>query len=186
MADYAPERGPVPVGVDVAHGVIQAEYKGRTNTVASAVAKRLMPHGAAGTPCYRDTVVLPAAASDLLDGVIPLCDLYNRQLMPQQRDLLTITTLRFDDAMPLHVAWRLAVGFADDSFCRRRKQPGILAQHVPALAGRGASKHHVHILALCRSLTAAGATFGGFSDLAQPGAKAVIAAEWTAWLNSNA
>lgn len=182
MADYAPERGPLPAGIDMAHGVIQAEYKGRANTAGEAILRRLAPHGPDKGEAYNAELLLPRTAPDLLMNIEALLKLYEQQQLPEQKDLLGITTVRFEHDVAKHVAFDLARGWARQSFSGRNLVVDLV-QHVPGLAGRN-NKQHVHCLWFVRALH--GSTFGAFSELTKPGARAILAAEWAAWLAGNA
>lgn len=61
----------------------------------------------------------------------------------------------------------------------RRELAVLLVQHMPNLAGR-AAKGHCHALAFGRRVR--GSHFCEFSELNKLGAKAILAAEWAAWL----
>jgi hypothetical protein len=182
MADYTPERGPLPAGIDMAHGIIQAEHKGKVNTVAEAMLRRVQPHGVGNGDAYHGELLLPRSAPDLLRDFEVLLKLYEQQRLPEQRDLVGITTVRFAHDVQKHVAFDLARGFARHSFSRRNLVVDLV-QHVPGLAGRD-SKQHVHCLWLVRALH--GCTFGPFSELTKPGARSILAAEWADWLAANA
>jgi len=181
MADYAPERGPLPAGIDMAHGIIQTEYRGKTNTVAEAMLRRVAPHGPGKGEAYHGELLLPRTAPDLLMNIEALLKLYEQQRLPAQKDLLGITTVRFDHDVPKHVAFDLARGWARQSFSGRNLVVDLV-QHVPGLAAR-ASKQHVHCMWFVRALH--GCTFGAFSELTKPGARAILAAEWADWLAGN-
>lgn len=182
MADYTPERGPLPAGVDMVHGVIQTEHKGQLNSAAEAFTRRLAPHGPENDVAYNAALLLPPTAPDLLANIDRLLRLYEDQILPGQKDLLGITTVRFDHDMPRHVAFELARGWARQAFVRRNLAV-MLVHHDPGLAGRS-SKQHVHCLWFARHLHCC--TFGPFSDLTKPGARALLAAEWAAWLAAEA
>lgn len=177
MADYSPEPGAV-AGVDLTHGIIRRSYKDRVTTTGAAIARRLAPHGGAEITAYADELLLPASAPDLLCNRKALVDLYDSQLLPEQQDLLGITTVRFDHDLACHRQWELARGWAHASFTSRGLAV-VLVQHVPGLSGRR-HKPHCHLLWPVRTLH--GSTFGRFSDLTEVGAKAILAAEWAAWL----
>jgi hypothetical protein len=182
MADYTPERGALPAGVDMAHGILQTMHKGQPNTVTAALTRRLAPHGRGNALAYYDELLLPASAPDLLTNIDRLIALYDEQRLPEQKDLLGITTVRFEHGVTKHVAFELARGWARRSFSGRNLA-ALLVQHVPGLAGRD-SKQHCHCLWWVRALH--GSTFGPFSDLTKPGARAILAAEWADWLADNA
>lgn len=173
--DYAPERGALPAGVDLVHGVIKAHHAGRTNTVGEAIVRRLYPHGPTADRCYYSELLMPPAAPDVLADPLPLVTRYQDQLLPDQADLLTITTFRFDHVLAAHAQWEIARAFVRDQIVVKRSLPVMLAHHLPGLAGR-AAKPHIHALACARALH--GSTFGSFSDLTKPGAKALLAEGW--------
>lgn len=177
MADYTPEAGPLPAGLDMSHGIIRSIYSGRSTTVGEAIVRRLAPHRNGGITAYDQELLLPASAPDTLRELHVLVALYEQQLLPAQEDLLGITTVRFDHALPCHRQWELARAWAHSSFTAR----GLaveLVHHVPGLAGR---KHKPHLHALWPVRILHGATFSSFSELAKPGAKAILAAEWAAF-----
>ncbi|TVV74749.1 hypothetical protein [Sphingomonas solaris] len=185
MGDYNAERLKLAteLGVDIAHGVIQSVHAGKRNRPGEAIARRLALHGSIEPNCFAHGVLLPRRASEQLTDIAALVRLYEAQLLPEQVDLLTNTTLRFGDEVPTHRAWMLATNFAYEALCERRSLACIAIFHVPALAGR-AAPNHAHLLAICRTLSTQ-ATFGRFSDLTKPGAKAVLATEWAAYLDAH-
>lgn len=185
MGDYNAERWAIPpaLGVDLAHGVIQATHAGKPNRPGKSISARLALHGSVEPNCFNDTVLLPKRASEQLTNIASLVGLYEEQLLPNQVDLLTITTLRFGDQVPIHRAWRLSTCFAYEALCERRSLATVAIFHVPMLAGRNA-KNHCHLLAFARTLTTQ-CTFGHFSEMTQPGAKATLAAEWSAYLTAH-
>ncbi|TVV71387.1 hypothetical protein [Sphingomonas solaris] len=73
-----------------------------------------------------------------LTDIAALVRLYEEQLLPEQVDLLTNTTVRFGDEVPTHRAWMLATNFAYEALCERRSLACVAIFHVPALAGRAA------------------------------------------------
>lgn len=182
MPDYTPERGPLPDGIDIAHGIIQVEHKGQANSVTEALSRRLAPHGRGSAPAYYAELLIPPTAPDLLTNIDTLLKLYDDQRLPEQKDLLGITTLRFDHTVTKHVAFELVRGWARKVFIGRHLATNLV-QHVPALAGRS-NKQHVHCLWFVRQLH--GSTFGAFSDLTKPGARAILAADWASWLADTA
>lgn len=183
MQDYAPERGALPTGIDMAHGTAQKVYLGRANTPTAIVARRLALHGSIEPNCYANETLLPPDASDLLEAPAALIGRYEEQVLEQQTDLMCITTLRFDAAMPCHRAWRLGVGFAYGALSCRRNLAVIAVQHVPARALRE-NKQHIHLIYPSRKLLH-GSQFGAFTSLTKPGAKAILAAEWAEYLRVN-
>lgn len=176
--DYAPERGKLPRGVDVAFGVIQATGNGMPTTARAAIERRLVLHGGRET-CHRSALLLPPNAPDLLDSMEAVLDRHEKQQLPEQRDLLLIFTMRFDAAMPAHRQFRLACDFAYARLARERNLAVVMAQHQPGLAG-WQNKPHCHAFAFARELH--GSHFLGFTPLVKPGAKAILAAEWADWL----
>jgi hypothetical protein len=178
MADYTPERGPNPAGIDLTHGIITSSYQGRATTAGAAIARRLAPHGDKGVSAYDHELLLPATAPDLLRKLHVLMELYESQLLPDQHDLLGITTVRFDHDRLCHEQWELARGWAHASLTARGL-PVVVVHHLPGLAGRR-HKPNCHLIWPVRVLH--GSTFSCFSELAGPGAKAVLADEWAAWL----
>ncbi len=183
MADYAPERGALPAGIDLAHGIIQASYNGATITVGAAIARRFTPHGGSKLTCYDQELLLPNSAPDTVRDIAPLVALYESQLLPDQLDLIGITTVRFDHDLACHRQWELARGWARASFTEARNLAVQVVHHVPGLAGRK-HKPHLHLLWPARELH--GSTFSAFSPLTKPGAKAILAAEWASWLEAHA
>ncbi|MEG3173693.1 hypothetical protein U1708_15895 [Sphingomonas sp. ZB1N12] len=182
--DYASERDPLPTSigaVDIAHGIIQSAYKGKANTVTGAIARRAMLHGADQVNAHNLELLLPPSAPDLLTNLATLVPSYEGQLIPGQVDLLGVTTLRFDYAMPCHRQWELARGWAALYFAERRNLVVQLIHHVPGLAGR-TNKPHIHCLWMVRALH--GCVFGAFADIAKPGSKTLLATEWAAYLGS--
>jgi hypothetical protein len=180
MADYTPERGPNSGGVDLTHGIITSSYQSRSTTVGAAIARRLAPHAGKGVTAYDHELLLPTTAPDLLRKLHVLVELYESQLLPDQNDLLGITTVRFDHDRPCHQQWELARGWAHAALTARGL-PVVVVHHLPGLAGRR-HKPHCHLLWPVRILH--GSTFSSFSELAGPGAKAILAAEWAAWLKA--
>jgi hypothetical protein len=183
VVDYVAERGALPPGVDIAHGVIQSIYKGVTTTPSAAIARRLAPHGVGNAACYDQELLLPKKAPDTVRDIAPLVALYESQLLPDQLDLVGITTVRFDHDIPCHWQWELARGWARASFTDARNLVVQLVHHVPGLAGRK-HKPHLHLLWPARELHAS--TFSAFSPLAKPGGREIIAAEWASWLEAHA
>lgn len=179
MADYSPQLGKVPAGIDLTHGIIQATYKGRPNTTGAAIARRLALHGSTAPSAYDDELLIPPSAPDLLRNLAALVALYEAQLIPNQLDLLGITTLRFPHDLACHRQWELARGFAKAALVDSRGLAVELVHHLPGLAGRK-HKPHIHLMWPARRLN--GSTWGAFSDLVKPGATTVLAAEWAAWL----
>lgn len=179
--DYKPETGKPPRGVDVAAGVIQASYKGIATTAREAIARRLVLHG--GTvACHRQVLLLPPSAPDLLDDIEAATDCYEEGLIPGQRDLIVIFTVRFEPNLAVHRQLELARGFAHQHLAVQRNLAVILVQHLPGLAG-WQNKPHVHMLAFARELH--GSYFQGFTPLIKPGAKAILANAWADWLAAN-
>jgi hypothetical protein len=183
VPDYAPERGPLPVGVDLAHGIIQSIYKGVATTPGAGIARRLAPHGNGAVTAYGHAILLPSSAPDLLWDFHPFAMQYEAQLLPEQRDLLGITTVRFSHDVPCHVQWELARGWARSSFVAKRNLAVALIHHVPGLSGRS-NKPHIHLLWPVRQLH--GSTWGAFTDIAKPGARTILATEWASWLEEHA
>lgn len=179
MADYTPEPGELSAGIDLTHGIIGRTYKGRTNTVGAAISRRLAPHGGRDITAYDQELLLPKAAPDQLRKLNVLVDLYENQLLPGQKDLLGITTVRFDHDLTCHRQWELARGWAHAAFTSRGLAVEVV-HHVPGLAGRK-HKPHCHLMWPVRVLHGS-STFGRFSELTKAGAKAILAAEWAAWL----
>lgn len=171
MADYQPEPGKLPAGIDLSHGVIRATFHDKVNTVDQAVARRLSPHGSGQIDCHDYEVLLPRHAPDHLRRVDRLVHAYEDQLIPGQQDLIGIATARFPDDMLFHEQWERARLFVRTSF-NARDLAALLVHHVPALAGRS-HKSHVHILYPVRRLRQ---VFGPFLILD----KAILAAEWSA------
>jgi hypothetical protein len=131
----------------MAHGIIQIEHKGQPNTVTAALTRRLAPHGPGNALAYYDELLLPPSAPDLLTNIDRLIAHYDEQRLPQQRDLLVVTTVRFEHGVAKHVAFELARGWARHSFSARNLAVHLI-QHVPGLAGRS-NKQHVHCLCSC-------------------------------------
>lgn len=181
MADYAPERSALPAGIDLAHGIIQSNYKGQIITPGAAIARRLSPHGNGEVTAYGHAILLPPSAPDMLWDFLPLVTQYETQLLPEQCDLVGITTVRFSHDMPCHVQWEAARGWARSSFVLKRNLAVALIHHVPGLSGRS-NKPHVHLLWPVRQLH--GSTWGAFTEIAKPGARATLATEWAAWLEA--
>jgi hypothetical protein len=165
VADYTPESGPVPKGIDLTHGIIRSTYNGRNTTVGEAIVRRLSPHRNGKITAYDQELLLPASAPDTLRELHVLVALYEQQLLPEQKDLLGITTVRFDHALPAHRQWELARVWAHASFTARGL-PVELVHHIPGLSGR---KHKPHLHALWPVRVLNGATFGAFSDVDRRG-----------------
>lgn len=108
-----------------------------------------------------------------------LISLYEDQFIPEQRDLLVVFTMRFDDDLTFHAQWELARGFVSRRLASERRLAVILAQHQASLAGF-ATKGHCH--ALCFSRRLVGSHLRDFTPLARPGTKALLGAEWADWL----
>ncbi|WP_121119997.1 hypothetical protein [Croceibacterium ferulae] len=173
--DYAPERE--KVAGDVVCGTIFAEFGNRTNSVRGAIERRLTLGG--GTmAAHRHELLLPPDAPDLLLDRENLVSHYERSLLPNQRELLVIFTMRFERDGSLHAQWELARSFVRQHIVGRRLGT-VLVQHCPGLAGYADGKPHVHALAIARELI--GSNFAAFTPLSRPGAKAILAAEWQAW-----
>lgn len=171
MADYQPESGKLPSGVDLSHGVIRATFRDKINTVDQAVARRLSPHGSGQIDCHDYAVLLPRHAPDHLRRIDRLVHVYEDQLIPHQQDLIGIATVRFPDDMLFHEQWERARLFVRSSF-NARDLAVLMVHHVPALAGRS-HRSHVHILYPVRRLKQ---VFGSFLILD----KTTLAAEWSA------
>lgn len=182
MLDYAPDRTKLPGAIDLAHGVIQAQYLNRANSVSAAIDRRIDPHGRGEPTCYAQQLLLPRGAPDALDDRDALCARFEAQMMPAQIDLMSVTTFRHDHETPHHLAWRRTLAFIAEKCVDAFGVAGIAVQHVPALASRD-GKPHVHFLAFARILR--GSTFGAFSPLVKPGAKALVGKEWAAWLKAH-
>lgn len=179
--DYKPETGKPPRGVDVAAGVIQANYKGVATTAREAIERRLVLHGGTGA-CHRKKLLLPPSAPDLLGEIKAATDCYEERLIPDQRDLIVIFTVRFEPNLAVHRQWELARGFAYQHLALQRNLAVILVQHLPGLSG-WQNKPHAHMLAFARELH--GPYFQGFTPLTKPGAKAILANGWADWLATN-
>lgn len=173
MLDYSPEKGKTP-GVDIVHGAIGALHKEQTNTVRGAVSRRLNL-GGAEAPNTLYAVVLPPDAADCLNDLEAILASYEHALINGQRDLLTMSGLRFDHATPLHRQFELGRRLALRSFAEQRSLASIIVQHVPSRIGFQ-NKPHVHIIAFARTLH--GSNWGAFTELRHPGAKAILAQEW--------
>lgn len=175
MADYSPEKGPLPKGIDISHGIIRSQHSGVVVTAGAAIARRLALHGSIEPNCYDFEVLLPRWAPDHLRNLAALVDTYQKQLLPKQEDLLGIATVRFDPGYSFHRQWELTRSWVRTSF-NGRDLAAILIHHVPALAGRS-HKAHLHVLYPVRRLEG---TFGAFVTLD----KATLAAEWKAHIDS--
>lgn len=167
--DYSPEPGSACDGIDLSHGIIRSEHAGRANTVERAIVRRLLPHRSGVIDAYDHEVLLPDYAPTSLRKLVTLVRTYEAQQLPRQRDLLSITTVRFNRGLTHHSAWELARCFARCSF-NARNLAVVMVHHVPALAGRK-HKAHVHLLAPVREPHQ---EFGPFVMLD----KATLAAEW--------
>ncbi|MDE1917267.1 MAG: hypothetical protein KGJ57_22865 [Sphingomonadales bacterium] len=174
--DYAPEHGKVTG--DIAVGTVLSSFGKGINTARGAVERRLRVGG--GTmPAHRSEVLLPPGAPDMLGHLDTLLDHYERSLLPSQRELVVIFTMRFPRDSALHDQWELARAFIRQHLNAERRLAVIAVQHAPGLAGFAEGKPHVHGLALARSLD--GSNFGGFTPIAKAGAKLILANEWQAW-----
>jgi hypothetical protein len=111
MMDYAPDRTKLPVTIDIAHGLIQAQYLNRANSVAAAINRRIDPHGRGEPTCYAYKVLLPPNAPDALDDHHALCARFEAQMIPAQVDLMSVTTFRHPHEVPHHLAWRRTLAF---------------------------------------------------------------------------
>ncbi len=174
MADYTPDTGP-KLTVDFTHGMIRREHRGVATTAGQAIVRRLSPHGSVDPGCFDHEVLLPASAPEHLRKLHQLVATYEEQLLPGQRDLLGIATVRFDHGERFHRQWEAARCWARTSF-NARGLAAVLVHHVPALAAR-AHKPHVHTLYFPRVLHGC---FGAFVHLD----RAMLAAEWAAHLAS--
>lgn len=167
--DYTPEPGAVPLGVDLSHGIIRSTHGGRTNTVDGAIVRRLSPHRSGVIDAFDHEVLLPRQAATNMRNLVTLVRTYEAQLLPSQRDLLGVTTVRFDPDLAHHRAWEMGRQFVRETF-NARGLLALMVHHVPALAARR-HKPHLHILWPVRIL---GQEFGRFVVLD----KATLAAEW--------
>ncbi|ODP39105.1 hypothetical protein [Sphingomonas turrisvirgatae] len=173
MADYTPDKRPKIDGVDFTHGMIPTNYKGVPSTAGQAIVRRLALHNSSEPNAFDHEVLLPDWAPDHLRNLARLVETYEQQMLPAQRDLLGIATVRFDNAELLHRQWELARAWARESL-NGRGLAVVLIHHVPALAGRGL-KPHLHALYFPRALHAC---FGAF---VKPAA-ATLAGEWQDYL----
>ena len=171
--DYKPDNSKVG-DLDIVHGAILSEHEGRPNTVRGAIDRRLKLGGAAEVNT-RHALVLPSDATDLLNSIGDVIADYERRMIKDQRDLLTITGLRFDPSLPLHRQFELARRFALISFADKRKLATILIQHVPGDLGYDYAPH-VHLLAFARQLR--GSNWGCFTEIRNFGSRTVLAGEW--------
>ena len=171
--DYKPDNSKVG-HIDIVHGAILSEHEGQPNTVRGAIDRRLKLGGAAEVNT-RHALVLPPDAADLLFGVEEIIDHYERRMIKDQRDLLTITALRFDPIVARHRQFELARRFALKSFAEKRNLATILIQHVPSELGYD-HKPHVHLIAFSRALQ--GSNWGAFTEVRNFGSRTVLAGEW--------
>lgn len=177
--DYKPDNSKVG-DLDIVHGAILSEHEGRPNTVRGAIDRRLKLGGAAEINT-RHALVLPPDATDLLYGVEEIIADYERRMITDQRDLLTITAVRFDPTMARHRQFELARRFALKSFAEKRSLATILIQHVPSELGYD-HKPHVHLIAFSRSLQ--GSNWASFTEVRNFGSRTVLASEWAEILSA--
>lgn len=182
MSDYTADRTKVP-GVDISFGVIRSTHGGKAVTARSAVERRLMPN-ANGPLCHRQELLLPPGAADMLLDLELLLACHEKQLIPDQRDLITIFTMRFGRGAALHEQWELARGFVRERMVIAEQLAVVLVQHQPGFCGYRNGKAHVHAMALARRLE--NSHFVGFSPLIDDGAKAKLGAAWKDWLATHA
>lgn len=106
--DYSPDKNARLPGIDFTHGTIKPHHGGRATTAGQAIARRLSPHGRGEIDCFDHEVLLPRYGPDALRQLHRLVLTYEEQLLPNQRDLLGIATVRFDPGERFHHQWELA------------------------------------------------------------------------------
>ncbi|WP_338501453.1 hypothetical protein V6R86_01600 [Sphingomonas kaistensis] len=177
MSDYQADR--TKVSVDVAGGVIEGEFNGKLNRTHEVIERRVMLHGGLSS-CVRHEPMIPPSATGMLLDVRALTERYESQRLPGQRDLMILFTVRFSRADTFHAQFETARSFAWTKLCVERRLAVVLVQHQPGLSGYVEGKPHVHMLIFSRELH--DSNFLGFTDLLKGPPKAILAAEWAAWL----
>lgn len=185
--DYTPQRGGRK---DVSYGVVQRSKAGKTHTAHKVVARRLENFEASNSPplagnptCARHDILLPRHAPDHCSSYLGLCNHFEAQALPHQRDLIGILTLRFEHPDTRHVIWELSREFLLEQVVRKRQLPVILALHIPSISSRP-TPPHVHAMIFMRRLL--GPDFADFDrELAGENAKQILAAEWEEWTSSS-
>jgi hypothetical protein len=177
MADYKADR--TKVSVDVAGGVIPGEFNGKLNRTDEVVGRRIMLHDGQSS-CQRHELLIPPHATDMLRDLRTLVQRYEDQRLPDTRDLIILFTVRFKFGGTFHAQFEAARSFAWNNLCVERRLPVIIVQHQPGLSGYAEGKPHCHLLIFARELH--DSNFLGFTPLLKTSPKAVLAAEWAAWL----
>lgn len=188
--DYSPITGTLE---DMSFGVIQATPGDeQTSTAEGAIFRRLYPILKLTNPtqpwsqptCYRQDVLLPAAANDEWSDPQRLARAYDEQGF-SLKDLVVIVTLRFPEVemlpqtMKLHEAWEMARAFTLERLVRVHNVAAICAMHVPARAARQGAPH-VHVMVPAREVLPSG--FGKFArPLATDEGRELLDLEWAAW-----
>ena len=178
MADYNADRTKVPV--DVAGGIIPGEFNGKLNRTDEVIDRRIILHGGQSDGVRHEPMIPPNATGMLLN-VSALATLYERQRLPDQRDLMIIFTVRFLQGTTVHAQYEAARAFAWNNLCVERNLAVVVVQHQPGLSGYAQSKGHCHLLIFARELH--DSNFLGFTPLLKTSPKAVLAAEWATWLD---
>ena len=178
MADYKADRTKVPV--DVAGGIIEGEFNGKLNRTDEVIGRRIMLHDGRSS-CQRNETLIPPLATDMLRDLEMLVRRYEDQRLPNVRDLMILFTVRFKAGGTFHAQFEAARSFAWTKLCVERRLPVVVVQHQPGLSGYAEGKPHCHLLIFARELH--DSNFLGFTPLLKTSPKAVLAAEWAAWLD---
>lgn len=185
--DYTPQGRAV---ARMSYGVAPRMKAGRSQTAHMIVARRLENFEVGDVPpltgpptCRKHDVLLPFDAPDHCWTPKGLCDHFEAQALPGQRDLCGVLTLRCEHRDARQPFWEKVRDFLQTHIVRSRQLPVVMALHVPSIAARDLAPH-IHALISLRRLP--GPDFSVFdADLTGPDAKQLLLDLWDSWSASH-